>query len=232
MSFNSLGVYMKKIYIAIIGLVVIAGGVTTWQLIANKKFSTSGTTNSSQTSSISAMQKQYQGYKGATYDRMFLAGMIAHHTGAIDMANLALANAKHQEIKDLATAIVSAQTSEISSMTSWQTQWGYPATSGANMQDHSAMMMEDEMAGMTNSLKGKTGDDFDKAFLTEMMAHHQQAIDMSKPAAANASHQEVKTLASNIITAQTGEISKMKMWQAEWGYTQSSSSDSMSGMHM
>jgi uncharacterized protein (DUF305 family) len=223
---------MKKIYIALIGLVVIAGGVTTWQLAGNKKSSTSGTTNSSQTSSIPSMQKQYQGYKGATYDRMFLAGMTAHHTGAIDMANLALANAKHQEIKDLATAIVSAQTSEISSMTSWQTEWGYPATSGANMQDHSAMMMEDEMAGMTNSLKGKTGDDFDKAFLTEMMAHHQQAIDMSKPAAANASHQEVKTLASNIITAQTGEISKMKMWQAEWGYTQSSSSDSMSGMHM
>lgn len=69
---------------------------------------------------------------------------------------------------------------------------------------------------MTNSLKGKTGDDFDKSFLTEMMAHHQQAIDMSKPAARNASHQEVKTLASNVITAQTGEISKMKMWQAEW----------------
>ncbi len=223
---------MKKIYIALVGLVVIAGGVTAWQLTSNKKTNTATTKSSSQTSSMSAMQKQYEGYRGATYDKMFLAGMIAHHTGAVDMANLALANAKHQEIKDLANGIVAAQTSEISSMTSWQTQWGYPATSGANMQDHSAMMMEDEMAGMTNALKGKTGDEFDKAFLTQMTAHHQEAIDMSKPAAANASHQEVKTLASNIITAQTGEINKLKMWQAEWGYSQSSNTDSMSGMGM
>lgn len=96
---------MKKIYIALVGLVVIAGGVTTWQLTSNEK---PDVTNSSQTSSMSTMQKQYENYKGATYDRMFLAGMTAHHNGAIDMANLALANAKHQEVKDLATAIVSA----------------------------------------------------------------------------------------------------------------------------
>ncbi len=223
---------MKKIYIALIGLVVIAGGVTAWQLTNSKKTATVSTSNSMQASSISAMQKQYQGYKGVTYDKMFLAGMIAHHTGAVDMANLALTNAKHQEIKDLANAIVTAQTSEIASMTSWQTQWGYPATSGTNMQDHSAMAMENEMAGMTNSLKGKTGDDFDKAFLTAMMAHHQEAIDMSTPAATNASHQEVKTLASNIITAQTKEISEMRNWQTQWGYQTQSSSDSMSGMSM
>lgn len=223
---------MKKIYIALIGLVVIAGGAGVWQLTSNKKSSTANTTNSSQISSMSAMQKQYEGYKGVTYDRMFLAGMIAHHTGAVDMAKLALSNASHQEIKDLATAIVTAQTSEITSMTSWQTQWGYPASSGANMQDHSAMMMEDEMAGMTNALKDKTGGDFDKTFLTQMIAHHQEAIDMSKPAATNASHQEVKNLASKIITAQTSEISKMKVWQTKWGYSQSSSTDSMSGSGM
>lgn len=223
---------MKKIYIALIGLVVIAGGATAWQLSSSKKTDTATTNSSTQASSMSAMQKQYMGYKGATYDKMFLAGMIAHHTGAVDMANLALANAKHQEIKDLANAIVTAQTSEINSMTSWQTQWGYPATSGANMQDHGAMMMENEMASMTNSLKGKTGEDFDMVFLTVMMAHHQEAIDMSKPAATNASHQEVKTLASNIITAQTKEISEMRSWQTQWGYQTQSSSDNMSGMSM
>lgn len=221
---------MKKVYIVIIAVVIVAGGLVAWQ-VTGKKSDTPDTKTS--TNNVSAMQKQYEGYKGEKYDQMFLAGMIAHHHGAIDMANLALANAKHQEIKDLANAIVTAQTSEITSMTSWQTQWGYPATSGANMQDHSAMMMEDEMASMTNELKGKTGDAFDKAFLTQMIAHHQEAIDMSTPAATNASHQEVKTLASNIIGAQSKEISQMKSWQTQWGYkTQSSSSDDMSGMHM
>lgn len=221
---------MKKTYLAIITVVIVAGSLITWQITSNKSDKTDAKTS---TSSVSAMQKQYEGYTGEKYDQMFLAGMIAHHQGAIDMANLALANAKHQEIKDLANAIVTAQTSEITSMTSWQSQWSYPATSDANMQDHSAMMMEDDMASMTNELKGKTGDDFDKAFLTQMIAHHQEAIDMSKPADTNASHMEVKTLASNIITAQSKEISEMKSWQTQWGYaTQSNSSDSMSGMHM
>ena len=57
------------------------------------------------------------------YDRLFLANMIAHHQGAVDMANLALKNAKHQEIKVLASAIVSAQTTEIADMISWQKSW-------------------------------------------------------------------------------------------------------------
>jgi uncharacterized protein (DUF305 family) len=39
------------------------------------------------------------------------------------MANAALKNAKHQEIKDLANAIISAQTKEINQMKEWQTNW-------------------------------------------------------------------------------------------------------------
>lgn len=224
----------KSVITAVLTVLVIGGGLTAWKLGSHDS-SKQTTTLNSQTSSNtkSAMQKQYEGYKGEKYDRMFLAGMMAHHQGAIDMANLALTSAQHQEVKDMAHAIVSAQTSEMSEMQTWQKQWGYPATSGANMQDHGAMAMENEMAGMVNDLKGKTGDEFDKAFLSGMIAHHQEAIDMSTPAVTNAYHQEVKTLASNIITAQTHEISQMRNWQTLWGYkNQSSSSDNMPGMNM
>jgi len=51
--------------------------------------------------------------------------MIEHHQGAIDMANLAGQNAKHQEIKDLADDITSTQLSEIQMMRKWQKTWGY-----------------------------------------------------------------------------------------------------------
>ena len=33
---------------------------------------------------------------GDTFDEAFLLEMIAHHQGAVQMANLALTNAKHQ----------------------------------------------------------------------------------------------------------------------------------------
>ncbi len=85
------------------------------------------------------------------------------------------------------------------------------------------------MDNMTASLKGKTGDAFDKAFMSEMIVHHQGAIDMANLALTNAKHQEIKDLAKNIVTAQTSEITEMKNWQSQWGY---SSSTMMNGHDM
>lgn len=74
------------------------------------------------------------------------------------------------------------------------------------------------MSGMTESLKGKTGDDFDRAFLSTMIEHHQGAIDMARLAETRAKHSGIKDLSRDIIAAQEREISQMKQWQAEWGY--------------
>lgn len=166
----------------------------------------------------SADYKMMAAVNGDEYDRLFLANMISHHQGAVDMANLALKNAEHQEVKDLAQAIVSAQTIEINSMVSWQATWGYPASSGTAMMDHSAMGMENTNAGMMNALNNKTGDDFDKAFLQQMIVHHRSAINMAV-SGTNAQHQEVKDLTAAIITAQTKEVKEMKQWQKNWGYS-------------
>lgn len=78
------------------------------------------------------------------------------------------------------------------------------------------MNMTDMMTQMTASLSGKTGDDFDKTFLREMIVHHQGAVEMAKLALTNANHQEIKTLANAIITAQNKEIADMKMWLKNW----------------
>jgi uncharacterized protein (DUF305 family) len=180
--------------------------------------------SSSQQSSAGTVDKnssEYQMYSklnGEDYDRMFLANMIAHHQGAVDMANLALTNAKHQEIKDMANAIIAAQTKEIGDMQSWQQAWGYPASSGSMMEDHSSMGMMNDMAGMTDKLKGLSGDAFDKAFLSSMIEHHQSAINMATPGATNAQHEEVKTLTKAIVAAQSKEIAQMKQWQKDWSY--------------
>lgn len=90
------------------------------------------------------------------------------------------------------------------------------------MMGNDKMMMEGKdnmgknMHSMTMALEGKTGDEFDKAFLSEMIAHHQGAIDMANLALKNAQHQEIKDLAQKIITAQNAEIEQMKQWQQTW----------------
>ena len=80
--------------------------------------------------------------------------------------------------------------------------------------DHMGMNMDE----MSSSLKGKSGDNFDKAFLSEMIDHHQGAVYMAILAKQNAKHDEIKTLANDIVTAQTKEITEMKQWQSNWGY--------------
>ena len=87
--------------------------------------------------------------------------------------------------------------------------------SGQMMNDDSSGMhgaMGDMMAG----LSGKIGDEFDKAFLAEMIVHHEGAVDMAKAALVNANHAELKTMAEAIISAQTSEIQQMQDWQKNW----------------
>lgn len=76
--------------------------------------------------------------------------------------------------------------------------------------------MSGMMAGMMMGLEGKTGDDFDKAFLSEMVMHHEGAVDMAEEALKNAKHQEIKTLSNAIISAQNKEIADMKAWYKAW----------------
>jgi uncharacterized protein (DUF305 family) len=53
---------------------------------------------------------------GAEFDRMWLQMMIAHHQGAITMANQVLAATSDAEVKKLADAVVAGQTAEIATM--------------------------------------------------------------------------------------------------------------------
>lgn len=83
------------------------------------------------------------------------------------------------------------------------------------------------MDKMVASLRDKSGDAYDEAFIAEMIDHHQGAIDMAKLSQKQANHQEIKDLSKAIITAQEKEIAEMKQWQAMWGYKDMSTSKSM-----
>jgi uncharacterized protein (DUF305 family)/uncharacterized cupredoxin-like copper-binding protein len=65
-----------------------------------------------------------------SFDRAFIDMMIPHHESAIMMAQVALANAKHQELKDLAREIIDAQQREIDQMQGWRAAWYGAATPG------------------------------------------------------------------------------------------------------
>ena len=94
----------------------------------------------------------------------------------------------------------------------------------------SSMTMEEMMDDMMAGLEGKKGDDFDKAFLEEMIMHHEGAVLMAEAALDDAKHKEIITLAEVIISAQTTEIDMMKEWYTTW-YGNEMSDNMMHMMH-
>lgn len=76
--------------------------------------------------------------------------------------------------------------------------------------------MHGAMENMMGGVQNKTGDEFDRAFLVEMIEHHQGAVGMATAALSDAKHQEIKDLAKAIIESQSKEIQQMKEWQQAW----------------
>lgn len=79
-----------------------------------------------------------------------------------------------------------------------------------------SMTMESMMQDMMANLEGKTGAEFDKAFLSEMIMHHEGAVVMAEAVLISSKRPELIQLAKDIISAQTTEIKTMKDWQMMW----------------
>lgn len=142
-------------------------------------------------------------------DVRFAQMMIPHHRQAVEMSDLAL-DRTHQagtDVTKLATQIKAAQGPEIQQLQGWLSEWGAPATADAHA-GHSmdGMMTEEQMTALGKA----TGADFDKQWLTMMIAHHEGAVTMSQDVLTTTQNAEVKTMAESIIKGQEQEIDEMK----------------------
>jgi len=135
---------------------------------------------------------------------MFASMMIPHHSQAVTMSKLALANSTNPEILTLATAIRDAQGPEITQMQSWLDQSDYSGTHAGHM-DMGGMLSDEELAELSTA-KGST---FDRLFLEGMIAHHEGVIQMAQMIK-DSTNSEVKKLYDDILTSQSAEIEAMK----------------------
>ena len=136
---------------------------------------------------------------------MFAQMMIPHHEQAISMSETALKKSRNQEISKLSRQIKSLQSSETSQLTYW-----LKATNSSMTMDHdmkmSGMLTVKELA----SLKRLTGTQFDRTFLQLMIKHHQGALEMLD-LISDSKNTEAKALAKAIKSAQSKEITSMKL---------------------
>lgn len=89
---------------------------------------------------------------------------------------------------------------------------------------------QSDMKNMVTDLKELSGDEYDAVFIRSMIEHHEAAVDMAKLSDKRAKHRELKSLSSEIVTAQNSEITEMRQWQREWGYESGQSEPSHSSM--
>ncbi|MBU1346596.1 MAG: DUF305 domain-containing protein [Alphaproteobacteria bacterium] len=57
---------------------------------------------------------------GETVDQAYIAKMIAHHQGAVAMAEVALRDSRDADVRRMAQAVIDAQTREIAEMRAWR----------------------------------------------------------------------------------------------------------------
>lgn len=156
------------------------------------------------------MARQMVAPNGEYSDAAFVDAMVPHHEGAVEMAEVALENAEHEEIRTLSQDIVDAQRAEIELFGKIREELG-----GEAMME----MSEEEMEGMMGNMDaGELAQQrpFDKAFIDAMIPHHESAIAMANVALQESEDPEILRIAGEIVDAQEAEIEQMKLWRAEW----------------
>lgn len=185
---------------------------------------TAGCSSSSSPTPTSSSATVLNGYN--SQDVTFLVDMVAHHQQAIDMAEMVPSHTNNAQVKALATKIEAAQGPEIAKMNAWLAEWNEtPATGseshgsghGSSGMDHggstsSANPMGPGMmsAAQMADLESKSGAEFDRMWLTMMIAHHEGAVTMSEQELTQGENAQVKALAQEIINAQAKEIAEMQ----------------------
>jgi uncharacterized protein (DUF305 family) len=151
-------------------------------------------------------------------DVTFMQGMIMHHQQAVDMAALVKQRTNRGELVTIAGRIESSQADEIAFMRGWLAERGEPVAvpgmkGGKGEQQHA----HHTMAGMASpeqmkALAAASGAEFDRQFLTLMIAHHEGALTMVKDLLkqpGSAADPVLFQFVSDIETEQKSEIDRM-----------------------
>jgi uncharacterized protein (DUF305 family) len=148
---------------------------------------------------------------GGYSDRAFIDAMVPHHQGAVEMAEVALENAEHREIRDLAEDVVTAQKAEIEKLRAIKVE-EYGTSEIPSGMDQGEM----DAMGMTDPQGLAERRPFDKAFIDAMIPHHESAIAMANAALDESDNPEVREIARAIVEAQEKEIAQMEAWRQDW----------------
>ena len=188
---------IKKILIGLLCIVIFLAGASAYILTHPPAEVTDHAKSGEETHGNAQIAQEAS---AETAERDFLEHMIPHHQEAVETAKIIVARSNNADVKELAQAIVAAQETEITNMKDWyQTWYG------------SEFKADDQYHAMMTDLSAKSGAELDRAFLEGMIEHHLDAVNQAQAVARFATHEEIRTLITNIAETQTAEIVTMRV---------------------
>lgn len=133
-------------------------------------------------------------------DLRYLNAMIAHHRGAMLLAEQARKSQK-PEIKNLAEDILKNEPAAIEELYSWKKEWY-----------GDSRVVIDPVA----SRLGEYDATFDLRFINALIAHHQDGVLMTKDVKVKSSNAKVLDNAGAVENFLNGGIDMLKNWRKDW----------------
>ncbi|WP_221927824.1 DUF305 domain-containing protein [Isoptericola variabilis] len=161
-------------------------------------------------------------------DADFVTHMITHHLQALEMAELAVDRAEHEQVKAIASRIYDTQGAEIHGLAAWlaerdlpvpadveQLDGSGPRAPGGGHAGHGDHGDHGDMPGMIGAeqmaaLEAASGPQFDRLFLEAMIEHHEGAVDMAVTVLTSGEDLRTEELANDIGAGQAAEIARLQ----------------------
>lgn len=134
-------------------------------------------------------------------DLRYINKMIAHHRGAILVAQQARRESKRPEIQNLAKEILNNEPKLITELYAWKSEW-YQDT----------RQVKDPIVPNL----GAYDETWDLRFLNAVIAHHEAGIVMTKEARLKTARKEIMNNADAVENFLQGSIITLKEWRTEW----------------
>lgn len=134
-------------------------------------------------------------------DERYIDAMIAHHRGAMLMAEQAQINGTRAEIKSLASDILAGEPKLIAELYAWKKDWY-----------GSRRTVKDPLVANF----GTSDATFDLRFLNALIAHHEAGIAMTKEVRLKSSRSEILDNADAVEQFLSGGIVMLKAWRSNW----------------
>lgn len=136
-----------------------------------------------------------------TLDLRYLNAMIAHHRGAMLLAEQAVTETQRPELQTLAQKILTDEPSAIAELYTFKSDW-YNDT----------RTVRDPVVAQL----GEFDDKYDLRFLNALIAHHEMGLDMTSEISSKSSRTEVLNNADAVDTFLKNTLQVFKGWRMQW----------------